>query len=348
MIDIIKLIKGIILKNEVDQTKQLQVSVSNSATTGTTTSIVAAQTANRTITLPDSSGSLLISPGALTASRAVVTDGSGNLTTSTTTATEIGYSSGLFSNIQTQLNDKLSKSGGTMTGPIVLNGDPGAALQAAPKQYVDNTINSTAALRALSNLSSVAINSSLLPASADSITVGSSSLRYSNMVSQQLTIASGSDNDQGIFQRLTSSTDYPSFGTSPTWSLTNAVSGDDNKNLGIFTSHNTVNSSNPSGTIGIKTGNKTAGTGGTGTITIQTGNSTGGASGSIGLTTGSSTTAANKGAIVMSARWVVLPVSFVDPGTPSLTGVAGAMLYNGNNNKLYVYNGSAWKEVSLI
>lgn len=31
----------------------------------------------------------------------------------------------------------LFRSGGTMTGPLVLAGDPAAALQAAPKQYVD-------------------------------------------------------------------------------------------------------------------------------------------------------------------------------------------------------------------
>lgn len=32
-------------------------------------------------------------------------------------------------------------SGGTMTGPLVLPGDPTASLQAAPKQYVDNALN---------------------------------------------------------------------------------------------------------------------------------------------------------------------------------------------------------------
>jgi hypothetical protein len=42
---------------------------------------------------------------ALTATRAVVTDGSGVLTTSTTTATEIGYLSGVTSAVQTQIND---------------------------------------------------------------------------------------------------------------------------------------------------------------------------------------------------------------------------------------------------
>lgn len=43
----------------------------------------------------------------VTASRAVVSDGSGNLTAATTTSTEIGYVNGVTSAIQTQLNGKL-------------------------------------------------------------------------------------------------------------------------------------------------------------------------------------------------------------------------------------------------
>lgn len=61
----------------------------------------------------------------LTASRAVVTDGSGVLTPATTTATEIGYVNGVTSAIQTQLNtlttnlgNYLPLAGGTMSGAI--------------------------------------------------------------------------------------------------------------------------------------------------------------------------------------------------------------------------------------
>ena len=53
-------------------------------------------------------------------------------------ATEIGYLDNVSSNIQTQLNAKLSLSGGTMTGAITLSGDPTQALHAVTKQYVDN------------------------------------------------------------------------------------------------------------------------------------------------------------------------------------------------------------------
>jgi len=55
----------------------------------------------------------------LTASRALVSDGSGKIAASaSTTATEIGYVAGVTSAIQTQLNGKLNLSGGTLTGGL--------------------------------------------------------------------------------------------------------------------------------------------------------------------------------------------------------------------------------------
>lgn len=77
---------------------------------------------------------------ALTASRALVSDGSGVISTSAATATEVGYLSGVTSSIQTQISAKLNLAGGTMTGPLyldVMNGQPN---QAATKEYVDNAM----------------------------------------------------------------------------------------------------------------------------------------------------------------------------------------------------------------
>jgi len=51
--------------------------------------------------------------------------------------TEIGYLDGVTSSLQTQLDDKLSKSGGTMTGALTLSGAPTSDLHAATKLYVD-------------------------------------------------------------------------------------------------------------------------------------------------------------------------------------------------------------------
>jgi hypothetical protein len=65
----------------------------------------------------------------LTASRAVVTDGSGNIDVSATTASEIGYVSGVTSAIQTQLDGKLALAGGTMTGQLNFSGTTHAGIK---------------------------------------------------------------------------------------------------------------------------------------------------------------------------------------------------------------------------
>jgi hypothetical protein len=74
-------------------------------------------------------------------------DTSGAISVNTTTIqarvsgvsdTEIGYLDGVTSAIQTQLDAKLPKSGGTMTGALTLSGAPTADLHAATKLYVDN------------------------------------------------------------------------------------------------------------------------------------------------------------------------------------------------------------------
>ena len=52
-------------------------------------------------------------------------------------STEVNYLTGLTGNVQTQLNGKLSLTGGTMTGLVTLSADPTANLHAATKQYVD-------------------------------------------------------------------------------------------------------------------------------------------------------------------------------------------------------------------
>lgn len=84
----------------------------------------------------------------LSIERAVVTDSSGVVTVSTTTAQEVGYLSGVSSSIQTQLDDKLNLSGGTLTGSLDLGGykitsldTPTAADDAANKAYVDSIVS---------------------------------------------------------------------------------------------------------------------------------------------------------------------------------------------------------------
>jgi hypothetical protein len=85
---------------------------------------------------------------ALTASRAIVSDGSGVLSPSAVTSTELGYVSGVTSAIQTQLDAKVAKAGSTMDsaanisfaggGEVLgLPATPSAAGAAASKAYVD-------------------------------------------------------------------------------------------------------------------------------------------------------------------------------------------------------------------
>lgn len=58
MFNLTGIIKGILLQDPTDRSKQLAITISPSATTGTSTTLVAAQTANRTITLPDGNATL--------------------------------------------------------------------------------------------------------------------------------------------------------------------------------------------------------------------------------------------------------------------------------------------------
>ena len=54
----------------------------------------------------------------MTVSRAIVSDGSGNLDVATTTSTEIGYVNGVTSAIQTQIDAKAATAAPTFTGHI--------------------------------------------------------------------------------------------------------------------------------------------------------------------------------------------------------------------------------------
>lgn len=134
--------------NNADATKIINFSVANVATATT-----------RTITFPNFNvdlGGLLnqnIASGAaialnklsaLTANRALISDGSGFISASATTNTEISYVAGVTSAIQTQIDGKLSLSGGTMTGVLNMGGfkitslgSPTLANDAVTKAYVD-------------------------------------------------------------------------------------------------------------------------------------------------------------------------------------------------------------------
>jgi hypothetical protein len=56
----------------------------------------------------------------LTASRALISNASGKVAVSSVTSAELGYLSGVTSAVQTQIDGKVSKSGDTMTGALVI------------------------------------------------------------------------------------------------------------------------------------------------------------------------------------------------------------------------------------
>ena len=141
-----KIRKGIDLQDNADQTKELTIQVDSSATTGTKTTIQSTQTANRTLSLPDATDTLmgrdttdtvtnksidadfnaltniadtniassaniaLDKLAALNTEIVPVTDGSGFIISSTVTATELQALSGISGgDIQTQLDAKMDK-----------------------------------------------------------------------------------------------------------------------------------------------------------------------------------------------------------------------------------------------
>lgn len=98
----------------------------------------------------------------LTASRAVVTDGSGTLASASTTATEIGYVSGVTSAIQTQLNAKAPSASPTLTTPstdvVTLDGQgstPTSPSSGFYKLYVKDSTNKLTVLDSSGNETSV-------------------------------------------------------------------------------------------------------------------------------------------------------------------------------------------------
>ena len=68
-------------------------------------------------------GASTITSSNLTANRALISNASGKVAVSAVTSTELGYLDGVTSNIQKQLNKKLSSAGGTMIGDLTVDGN---------------------------------------------------------------------------------------------------------------------------------------------------------------------------------------------------------------------------------
>ena len=86
---------------------------------GVTSAIQTQLNAKAASSSPTLSGTVTVS--GVTASRALTTDGSSAIAASATTATELGYVSGVTSSIQTQLNSKAPTASPTFTGTATVN-----------------------------------------------------------------------------------------------------------------------------------------------------------------------------------------------------------------------------------
>lgn len=108
-----------------NQTITLSGDITGSGTTGITTAIAAGVIVDADVNA--SAGITLSKLAALTASRALVSDGSGVISASSVTSTELGYVSGVTSAIQTQLNGKQATGNyiTALTGDVTASG-PGS------------------------------------------------------------------------------------------------------------------------------------------------------------------------------------------------------------------------------
>lgn len=157
MIDIKKFIKGLQILNRTDQTKSLELSVNDAATTSTKTTVESSQTADRTISLPDATDTLIgrnttdtltnktidadlnpISNIENADIKALAAIDATKIANGSVDNTEFQTLDGVTSSIQTQIDSKVNRSGDTMTGFLTLNADPTSSLHAATKNYVDS------------------------------------------------------------------------------------------------------------------------------------------------------------------------------------------------------------------
>ncbi len=68
----------------------------------------------------------------------LISDTNGKVAQSTITTSQLTYLNSITGNVQTQIDGKVAKAGDTMTGLLVLSGDPTSALNPVTKQYLES------------------------------------------------------------------------------------------------------------------------------------------------------------------------------------------------------------------
>jgi hypothetical protein len=134
--------------------------------------------------------------------------------------TELSYLNGVTSSLQTQINGKLSLTGGTMTGVIEMSNNkitglatPTLSTDAARKDYVDNQ-DIAKANRTLNNLTTTAVNASLIPDTNGTLDLGTLANRWRKLFAAQIDNATGVAVDVGAQALTNNGTIVTSWNTS--------------------------------------------------------------------------------------------------------------------------------------
>lgn len=254
-IDMYRFLKGIILQEVSDKTKTITIQPGSGSTTGTNTTVTAAQTANRTITLPDAT-TTVVGTDAVQAITNKTSIGVGNLLLSGNTVA----SSNTNGNIILDPNG----SGSVVVDNLSLNG---------------NTITATNSNGSI--IFSPNGSGSVTSDSAGGVDLGATATPFATVYSVNFQASTAAGTPRVI---LTASTTTPSGATAPGLQNNNTSTV---TSLVLMTSNNATANSTATGSLLIETGNKTAGTGNSGNISLRLGTSSGGTRGKIRFIDGS-------------------------------------------------------------
>lgn len=178
------------------------VTVTNGGVTSITTNVIVNADINASAAI------VLTKLATLTASRAVVSDGSGFLTTSTTTAVQIGFLSNVTSDVQAQIN--AIAGAGTITGAITTfvtsNASPSLAIVSNPagKLVVSATtsaqIGYLSTLAASTDISNIVGTTSNVQTQINTLTNNLASVTSGSYTASGLSMGSGWTNTSFLFK----------------------------------------------------------------------------------------------------------------------------------------------------
>lgn len=304
-------IKGLLAQDATDRSKEISLEIDPTATTGTRTTLKSAQTANRTIVLPDASTTLVgdntsnvLTGKTIDADLNTITNienadikaaaaiDASKLADGSVSNAEFQRLDGVTSNIQTQISANATSISNHISNPTAAHA--GSAISNTPSgnlpstnvqaalNYLQTEIDTLApgggANTSLSNLGSTAVNQNINPNAANTLYLGNSS--SSQWVGANVLRVGSTFGSEAMYSGLLTGLGFGPTGmglvsiSAPTNPF-NVASGDDSA----------VNATATQGLL-LKTGNKTAGTGASGGISLLSGTSSGGGTGDISAASG--------------------------------------------------------------